>query len=149
MKSITREEQLLQSISDGTSSGLSPITREEQYLSFIAGETSGYPQKPITRKEQFLEKIAQSGTSGGGAGVNVQPLNVNNNGTYTAPIGVAYSPVQVSVDQKLLEVATAEQMDAILANANDDTVGTFYYYTGETTETYTNNTLYAVGKKEG
>lgn len=144
MEAITREEQLLQSISDGTSSGLSPITREEQYLSFIAGETSGYPQTAITRKEQYLEKIAQSGTSGGGAGVNVQPLNVNNNGTYTAPSGVAYSPVQVSVDQKVLEVATAEQMDAILANATEKDIGRGYLYTGETTDAYESYHVYII-----
>lgn len=152
MKSITREEQLLQSISDGTSSGLSPITREEQYLSFIAGETSGYPQKPITRKEQFLEKIAQGGTSGGGAGVNVQPLNVNNNGTYTAPIGVAYSPVQVSVNQN----NTVVDVDALPTEGIDQ--GKIYRVTSGTETTYgipdeaNNKTVYehtsATGWKE-
>lgn len=52
-------------------------------------------------------------------------------------------------DGKPITVNTSAEMDAILGSANDDTVGTFYYYTGETTEKYTNNTLYAVGKKEG
>lgn len=36
---ITREERLLNSISDGVDSGLEPPTREEHYLSAIAGET--------------------------------------------------------------------------------------------------------------
>jgi hypothetical protein len=34
---------------------------------------------------------------GGGGGVTVNPLSVNENGTYTAPSGTAYSPVTVDV----------------------------------------------------
>lgn len=119
MNPITREEQLLQSVSDGISSGLSPITREEQYLSFIAGETSGYPQKAITRKEQLLEKIAQGGTSGGG--------------------GSGGAPTQVS---------TASAMDSILANATDADLGKVYYYTGASTDTYEQGALYMITKEE-
>lgn len=148
MNAITREEQLLQSISDGTSSGLSPITREEQYLSFIAGETIGYPQQPITRKEQFLEKIAQGGISGGGASVNVQPLNVSKNGTYSAPSGMAYSPVKVNVEGQPLNITSATEMNAILSNATDADLGKVYYYTGASTDTYEQGALYMITKEE-
>lgn len=74
--SITREEMLLNSIANSQKSNLSPITREEQYLSYIAGETNTYPIKPITRKELYLDKIAKQGISGGGSGINVQPLTI-------------------------------------------------------------------------
>ena len=93
---ITRKEALLKSISGGESANVSPITREEQYLSYIAGESNSYPSQPITREEVYLDKIAKSGVSGG-SGVNVQSLSVTENGTYTAPSGVAYSPVFVNV----------------------------------------------------
>lgn len=92
----TREEALLNSISSGQPSGVKPITREEQYLAYIAGESNSRPVSPITRKEHFLERIATSGT-GGGSSINVQPLSVTENGTYTAPSGMAYSPVNVNV----------------------------------------------------
>lgn len=45
---------------------------------------------------------------------------------------------------KPIEVSTAEEMDAILANATADDVGTFYIYTGETTDTYENGAIYGV-----
>lgn len=93
---ITRNESLLKSIADGTSSSLKPITREEQYLAYIAGETNSFPLEPITREEAFLDKIAKSGV-GGGSSINVQPLIVTENGTWDAPEGQAYDPVTVDV----------------------------------------------------
>lgn len=44
----------------------------------------------------ILAQVKKKG-NGGGSGVNVQPLDVTENGTYTAPEGVAYSPVNVNV----------------------------------------------------
>lgn len=98
--SITREEMLLNSIANSENSNLSPITREEQYLSYIAGETNTYPIKPITRKEFYLDKIAKSDISGGGSGINVQPLTIKENGNYYAPQGIAYSPIIVDVQSE-------------------------------------------------
>lgn len=43
-----------------------------------------------------------------------------------------------------IEVPTSEEMDAILANATEKDVGTYYLYTGETTDTYENNALYII-----
>ena len=37
----------------------------------------------------------------GGGGVTVEPLNVKDNGTYTAPEGVAYSPVNVNTKKEI------------------------------------------------
>lgn len=98
-KPITRQEALLNSIANGENSQIQPVTREEQYLSYIAGESYSYPPNPITRKEAYLDKIARSGVSGG-SGVNVQPLTVTENGTYTALSGTAYSPVNVNVESQ-------------------------------------------------
>lgn len=49
---ITREEVLLNSIAEGSSSeGLTPITRKEIYLSAIAGETElPADMKPMQKK---------------------------------------------------------------------------------------------------
>jgi hypothetical protein len=110
---ITRKEALLRSISGGESANVSPITREEQYLSYIAGESNSYPTQPITREEVYLDKIAKSGVSGG-SGVNVQSLSVTENGTYTAPSGVAYSPVFVDVETE--EIPTQEKTVDITEN---------------------------------
>ena len=85
MEAITREEKIM------SGENLTPITRKEMFLAKAAGQDVETPT-PITREEMFLSKI-----SGGGASINVQPLNATENGTYTAPSGVAYSPVSVNV----------------------------------------------------
>lgn len=115
---ITRKEALLKSISGGESANVSPITREEQYLSYIAGESNSYPSQPITREEVYLDKIAKSGISGGGSGVNVQSLSVTENGTYTAPSGVAYSPIFVDVETE--EIPTQEKTVDITENGTTE-----------------------------
>lgn len=75
------------------------------------------PDQRVLVTESYLEDIADSiraklGTAreftpgqmsdaidqiSGGGGITVEPLSVNTNGTYTAPAGKAYSPVNVSV----------------------------------------------------
>lgn len=45
---------------------------------------------------------------------------------------------------KVSEVATAEEMDAILANATAADVGCGYLYTGETTDTYESYCVYII-----
>lgn len=40
---------------------------------------------------------------GGGGGVTVEPLSVSENGTYTAPTGKAYSPVNVNVSAPVVD----------------------------------------------
>lgn len=43
-----------------------PVTRKEQYLSAIAGEDHGVPDKAVTREEKYLQAILESGGGGGG-----------------------------------------------------------------------------------
>lgn len=49
---------------------------------------------------------------------------------------------------KPIEIATAEEMDEILANATEADVGTCYKYTGETDTSYETNVLYVITKTE-
>lgn len=76
---ITREEMLMNDES------LTPITREEKIL-------AGEDLNPVTRREYFLKKYRHAGGD-----VMVEELSVTENGTYTAPEGKAYSPVNVNV----------------------------------------------------
>lgn len=78
MEPITREEALM------NGDYLEPITREEMIL---AGEDI----EPITRREWFLKKYR------GGGDIEVVTLHANENTTYVAPEGQAYSPVVVEV----------------------------------------------------
>lgn len=85
MEAITREEKIM------SGENLTPITRKEMFLAKAAGQDVETPT-PITREEMFLSNI-----SGGGASINVQPLSITENGTYTAPKGTAYSPIDANV----------------------------------------------------
>ena len=78
MEPITREEALM------NGDYIEPITREEMIL---AGEDI----EPITRRERFLKKYR------GGGDIEVVTLHANENTTYVAPEGQAYSPVEVEV----------------------------------------------------
>jgi hypothetical protein len=61
---VTREEQYLFAISEGTTSEMEPITRKERYLARAAGQNVEVPE-PITREEMYLQKVALGGASGG------------------------------------------------------------------------------------
>lgn len=76
---ITREEMLM------NDEPLTPITREEKIL-------AGEDLTSVTRREYFLKKYRHAGGD-----VMVEGLSVTENGTYTAPEGKAYSPVEVAV----------------------------------------------------
>ena len=92
---------------------LEPITREEMYLAAAAGH-SVTPPEPRTRKEIFLSKLAGIDVETPTAYTRqerfiemaavaqnacvIEPLEITENGTYTAPDGVdGYSPVTVEV----------------------------------------------------
>jgi hypothetical protein len=47
-----------------------------------------------------------------------------------------------------IEVATSEEMDAILSEADEEAVGSLYLYIGETTSAYKNGTIYSLQKEE-
>ena len=57
--------------------------------------TKGNTAAPLAFPNGFVSAIENIPTGGGGA--EVLPLNVYDNGTYTAPEGKAYSPVVVNV----------------------------------------------------
>ena len=63
---------------------LTPITREEKIL---AGEDIDV----ITRREWFLKKYRSGGD------ITIEPITITENGTTTAPIGKAYSPIYTNV----------------------------------------------------
>lgn len=77
MADLTREEQFLSGIAEGSTVELKPITRREQYLAKIAGQDVEVPD-PITREEMLLKRIADGGGGGGGYGAVVR--------TYTGTI---------------------------------------------------------------
>lgn len=58
--------------------------------------------------------------------VDVQPLSVTTNGTYTAPTGTAYSPVSVSVSVEASDFYTGTGTPA----ASFGSVGDFFFVTG-------------------
>lgn len=92
---ITREEQFLSAAAGNEVNLPTPITREEMYLAKAAGVNININVlDPITRREKYLAALAESG--GGGSSVEVEPLSVTENGTYSEE-GVAYSPVTVNV----------------------------------------------------
>lgn len=66
------------------------------------------------------------GDSGGGSSIDVQPLSVTENGTYTAPEGVAYSPVTVNVSVAVSSFYTGSGTPA----ASLGSVGDFFFVTG-------------------
>lgn len=108
MADLTREEQFLSGIAEGSTVDLKPITRREQYLAKIAGQDVEVPD-PITREEMLLKQIADGG--GGGPSVVVEPITITENGVTTAPSGTAYSPITVNVNTSF-DIATAAKRKA-------------------------------------
>ena len=72
----------------------------------VFGETTVIDISPTTAVEAdvaqgkiFFKASGEqaTGTNSGGSSIDVEPLSVTTNGTYTAPTGTAYSPVTVNV----------------------------------------------------
>lgn len=120
---------------------MKPITREEMYLAAAAGYDV-MPPEPVTRKEMFLAKLAGMEVETpavftrqerflGEAAVAlsrsvIEPLEVAENGTYTAPDGVdGYSPVTVNVPapEVLLQDKTITENGTYTADAGFDGLG--------------------------
>lgn len=96
---ITREERLLNSISDGVDSGIEPLTREEHYLSAIAGETElPSDMTPLTRREKYLQKIYDNGGAGGGGEAEgTVEINITQNGTITRNVA-RYASAEITTN---------------------------------------------------
>lgn len=68
-------------------------------------------------------------------------LNLKDGDTLTA---AHMAHIEEGVAMALTAVKTEAEMDAILANATDDTVGTFYMFIGATTSKYENGAVYEI-----
>ena len=64
----------------------------------VQGKT--YTNVPAVNFQKVGGGLATYTENGGGA-VSIEPLTVTDNGTYTAPIDTAYSPVTVNVQPEL------------------------------------------------
>ena len=64
--------------------------------------------------------------------------NITANGTYNIK---DYASVEVELPDVIIEVSTANEMNALLV---EDNVGNVYRYVGTTDATYTNGSLYVV-----
>lgn len=92
MKPITREEMYLAAAAGYDVTPPEPVTRKEMFLAKLAGMEVETPAV-FTRQERFLEEAAVALSRSA-----IEPLEVTENGTYTAPEGVdGYSPVVVNV----------------------------------------------------
>lgn len=114
---ITREEKLLNAISEGGETGMTPITREEMYLSAIAGE-SDLPadMTPITRREMYLQKIYDNGGAGGGGEAEgTVEINITQNGTITRNVA-RYANAEITTNVPNPSTGTKE----ITANGDHD-----------------------------
>lgn len=65
---VTRQEQLMNAVAEGSGPNIVPVTREEMFLAKAAGQDVE-THEPITRKEMLLNKIAENSGCGGGGGV--------------------------------------------------------------------------------
>ena len=92
MAEQSREPEILKSIIDDTEYNKTPQSRNEEILLSILNDTE-YTKTPQSREEELLLELKGKI----GHGITVEPLSVTENGTYTAPAGTAYSPVEVAV----------------------------------------------------
>lgn len=92
MAEQSREPEILKSIIDDTEYNKTPQSRNEEILLSILNDTE-YTKTPQSREEELLLELKGKI----GHGITVEPLSVTENGTYTAPTGKAYSPVEVTI----------------------------------------------------
>ena len=94
MAEQSREPEILKSIIDDTEYNKTPQSRNEEILlSILNLNDTEYTKTPQSREEELLLELKGKI----GPGITVEPLSVTENGTYTAPEGTAYSPVEVAV----------------------------------------------------
>ena len=94
-------EKITGSIQSKSAQTYTPTTSDQTITSgqYLAGAQtiSGDANLVASNIKKDVSIFGVTGTYSGGGGVSVTQLNVNANGTYTAPAGTAYSPVVVSV----------------------------------------------------
>ena len=78
------------------------VTINNHTYSFKSGESVELPDEVAEVINHHVDSVPkplekEEEVTGGGSSIDIQPLNVTENGTYTAPEGTAYSPVEVNV----------------------------------------------------
>ena len=78
------------------------VTINNHTYSFKSGESVELPDEVAEVINHHVDSVPkplekEEEVPGGGSSIDIQPLNVTENGTYTAPEGTAYSPVEVNV----------------------------------------------------
>lgn len=111
----SRNEAILRSILGEIIELQEPQSRIEKLLLRILGEDVT-PEAPQSRIEELLMEIVEQG--GIGPAVEVEALDVSENGTYQAPEGTAYDPVTVNVSAASIQ----EKKTEILHVLEDSTV---------------------------
>lgn len=120
MKPITREEMYLAAAAGYAVTPPDPVTRKEMFLAKLAGMEVETPAV-FTRQERFLDEAAVALSRN-----VIEPLEVTENGTYTAPDGVdGYSPVVVNVPdpEVVLQDKTITENGTYTADSGYDGLG--------------------------
>ena len=94
----SRTEAVLQNMLGADNPLESPKSRVEEILQACLNDEP-ITVSPQSRVEELLIDVVRER---GGVDVSVQELDVNQNGSYTAPMGTAYSPVVVNVAPSLM-----------------------------------------------
>ena len=91
------------------------VTINNHTYSFKSGESVELPDEVAEVINHHVDSVPkplekEEEVPGGGSSIDIQPLNVTENGTYIAPEGTAYSPVEVNVasscggENKLIQI---------------------------------------------
>ena len=117
LKPITREELFLAAAAGQDVTVPEPITRKEMFLAKLVNKDASVPAA-ITRDEHFIEAAAEARNAS-----VIVPLDITENGTYTAPAGVdGYNPVTVDVEP-VLQDKTVTENGEYTADAGFDGLG--------------------------
>lgn len=114
MDPITREEMYLAAAAGYAVDPPEPITRKEVFLAKLAGMEVDTPV-PYTRQERFIEAAAAVSANK----AVIEPLEITENGTYTAPDGVdGYNPVTVNVDPTKITILKEQEISGFALDAD-------------------------------
>ena len=87
--------------------------------------TKGGTSSALEFPDEFIQAIGDIQTGGG---VTIEPLNITENGTYTAPTGKAYSPVTVNVSGGGTDTLTALESNTLTSWTSTATKASRYMF---------------------